>query len=91
MKKIQRTTREAILYLTGKALALCGIIITFDGCFPVAYGPGPPPQPPKYWSDQAPEQVDPITKTITKTKTANHELYEQTTEINAQDDSADRR
>ena len=87
MKKIQRTTREAILYLTGKALALCGIIITFDGCFPVAYGPGPPPQPPKYWSDQAPEQVDPITKT----KTANHELYEQTTEINAQDDSADRR
>jgi len=89
MKKIQRTTREAILYLTGKALTLCGVAAALSSCL-VKYGPGPTPKP-DYWADQAPEQVDPIAKTTTKTKTANHELYEQTTEINAQDDSADRR
>ena len=85
MKKIQRTTREAILYLTGKALTLCGIAAALSSCL-VKYGPGPNPKP-DYWSDQAPEVVDPITKT----KTTNNVEYEQSTEINTQDYSVERR
>lgn len=83
MKKIQRTTREAILYLTGKILTLCGITAALSSCL-VMYGPGPTPRP-DYWSDQAPEQVDPISKTTNNTQ------YEQDPEISTEDDSADRR
>lgn len=95
MKKIQRTTREAIIYLTSKALVLCGVAAAFAGCAPM-YGTPPPPRTyPYYWSDQAPEQVDPLTepktKTITKTETKNNTQYEQTAEISTEDGSADRR
>ena len=89
MKKIQRTTREAILYLTGKILTLCGITAALSSCL-VMYGPGPTPRP-DYWSDQAPEQVEPLTKTNTKTKNHNEQQYEQDPEISTEDDSADRR
>jgi len=86
MKKPQLLLRKAVLLAVGKALALCGIIITFDGCFPVAYGPGPPPQPPKYWSDREPEMVNPLNK-----NTANNLEYEQTPDISTQDGTEDRR
>lgn len=85
MKKIQRTTREAILYLTGKILTLCGITAALSSCL-VMYGPGPTPRP-DYWSDQAPEQVDPLTNKDSK----NNTQYEQDSEISTEDDSADRR
>ena len=85
MKKIQRTTREAILYLTGKALTLCGIAAALSSCL-VKYGPGPNPKP-DYWSDQAPEVVDPLDKKNSEKTTP----YEQSTEINAEDYSADHR
>lgn len=85
MKKIQRTTREAIVYLAGKALTLCGITAALSACL-VKYGPAGEPHP-DYWSDQAPEQVEPLTKT----KTTNNTQYEQDPEISTQDDTADRR
>ena len=85
MKKIQRTTREAILYLTGKALTLCGIATALSSCV-LMYGPGPNPKP-DYWSDQAPEVVDPLDKKNSEKTTP----YEQSTEISTQDDTADRR
>lgn len=86
MKKPQLLLRKVVLKAAGKALALCGIILTFDGCFPVAYGPGPPPQPPEYWSDQEPELTNPLNK-----NTENNLEYEQTPKTDAQDGSADRR
>ena len=86
MKKPQLLLRKAVLLAAGKALALFGVIITCDGCFPVAYGPGPPPQPPQYWSDQEPEMTNPLNK-----NTENNLEYEQTPDISTQDGSADRR
>lgn len=86
MKKLQLLLRKVVLKAAGKALALCGIILSFDGCFPVAYGPGPPPQPPEYWSDQEPELTNPLNK-----NTENNLEYEQTPKTDAQDGSADRR
>lgn len=86
MKKPQLLLRKVVLKAAGKALALCGIILTFDGCFPVAYGPGPPPQPPEYWADQEPELTNPLNK-----NTENNLEYEQTPKTDAQDGSADRR
>ena len=86
MKKPQLLLRKVVLKAAGKALALFGVIITCDGCFPVAYGPGPPPQPPQYWSDQAPEMTNPLSKNAEK----NIE-HEQTPKTDAQDGSADRR
>ena len=86
MKKPQLLLRKVVLKAAGKALALCGIILTFDGCFPVAYGPGPPPQPPKYWSDQEPEMTNPLNK-----NTENNLEYEQTPDISTQDGIEDRR
>ena len=87
MKKIQRTTREAIIYLTSKALVLCGVAAVFAGCAPM-YGTPPLPRTyPYYWSDQAPEQVDPLSDKDSK----NNKQYEQDPEISTQDNSADRR
>ena len=87
MKKIKRTTHEAIIYLTSKALVLCGVAAAFAGCAPM-YGTPPPPRTyPFYWSDQAPEVVDPLDKKNLEKTTP----YEQSTEINAEDHSADRR
>ena len=86
MKKPQLLFRKVVLKAAGKALALFGVIITCDGCFPVAYGPGPPPQPPQYWSDQEPEMTNPLNK-----NTENNLEYEQTPDISTQDGSADRR
>ena len=87
MKKIQRTTREAIIYLTSKALVLCGVAAAFAGCAPM-YGTPPLPRTyPYYWSDQAPEQVDPLSDKDSK----NNKQYEQDPEISTEDDSVDRR
>ncbi|MBO7546420.1 MAG: hypothetical protein J6T19_06945 [Paludibacteraceae bacterium] len=86
MKKPQLLLRKVVLKATGKALALFGVIITFDGCFPVAYGPGPPPQPPQYWSDQEPEMTNPLNK-----NTENNLEYEQTPDISTQNGIEDRR
>ena len=87
MKKIKRTTHEAIIYLTSKALVLCGVAAAFAGCAPM-YGTPPPPRTyPFYWSDQAPEVVDPLDKKNSEKTTP----YEQSTEISTQDDTADRR
>lgn len=87
MKKIQRTTREAIIYLTSKALVLCGVAAAFAGCAPM-YGTPPLPRTyPYYWSDQAPEQVYPLSDKDSK----NNKQYEQDPEISTQDNSADRR
>ena len=87
MKKIKRTTHEAIIYLTSKALVLCGVAAAFAGCAPM-YGTPPPPRTyPFYWSDQAPEQVDPITDKDSK----NNTQYEQAPEISTEDGSEDRR
>ena len=77
MKKPQLLLRKVVLKAAGKALALFGVIITFDGCFPVAYGPGPSPQP---------EMTNPLSKNAEK----NIE-HEQTPKTDAQDGSADRR
>ena len=85
MKKIQRKTREAILYLTGKALILSGVVATLSCCANM-YGPAPL-KTPDYWADQAPEQVDPITDKDSK----NNTQYEQDSEISTEDGSADRR
>ena len=86
MKKPQLLLRKVVLKAAGKALALFGVIITCDGCFPVAYGPGPLPQPPQYWSDQAPEMTNPLNK-----NTENNLEYEQTPDISTQDGTEDRR
>ena len=86
MKKPQLLLRKVVLKAAGKALALCGIINTCDGCFPVAYGPGPPPQPPQYWSDQEPEMTNPLNK-----NTENNLEYEQTPDISTQNGIEDRR
>lgn len=86
MKKPQLLLRKVVLKAAGKALALFGVIITFDGCFPVAYGPGPPPQPPQYWSDQEPEMTNPLNK-----NTENNLEYEQTPDISTQNGIEDRR
>ena len=85
MKKIQRKTREAILYLTGKALILSGVVATISCCVSM-YGPAPL-KTPDYWSDQAPEQVDPLPDKDSK----NNKQYEQTAEISTEDGSVDRR
>ena len=87
MKKIQRKTREAVFFLAGKALVLCGVAAAFAGCAPM-YGTPPLPRTyPYYWSDQAPEQVDPLSDKDSK----NNKQYEQDPEISTQDNSADRR
>ena len=85
MKKIQRKTREAVFFLAGKALVLCGVAAALSSCMNM-YGT-PPLKTPDYWSDQAPEQVDPLSDKDSK----NNKQYEQDPEISTQDNSADRR
>lgn len=84
MKKASIIARKAIVFATGKAITLLGIVVSLNSCL-MKYG-SPPPQPPQYWSDQAPEMTNPLSKNAEK----NIE-HEQTPETDAQDGSIDRR
>ena len=55
MKKASIIARKAIVFATGKAITLLGIVVSLNSCL-MKYG-SPPPQPPKYWSDREPEMV----------------------------------
>lgn len=84
MKKASIIARKAIVFATGKAITLLGIVVSLNSCL-MKYG-SPPPQPPKYWSDREPEMVNPLNK-----NTANNLEYEQTPDISTQDGTEDRR
>ncbi len=64
MKKSKKLLYKALIFLTGKAIMLCGVAFTTTTCV-TKYGPGPDPVP-DYWSDQAPELTN------------NDQQYEQT-------------
>lgn len=84
MKKASIIARKAIVFATGKAITLLGIVVSLNSCL-MKYG-SPPPQPPKYWSDREPEMVTPLNK-----NTENNLEYEQTPDISTQDGTEDRR
>lgn len=84
MKKASIIARKAIVFATGKAITLLGIVVSLNSCL-MKYG-SPPPQPPKYWSDREPEMVNPLNK-----NTDNNLKYEQTPDISTQDGTEDRR
>lgn len=84
MKKASIIARKAIVFATGKAITLLGIVVSLNSCL-MKYG-SPPPQPPKYWSDREPEMVNPLNK-----NTVNNLEYEQTPDISTQDGTEDRR
>lgn len=84
MKKASIIARKAIVFATGKAITLLGIVVSLNSCL-MKYG-SPPPQPPKYWSDREPEMVNPLNK-----NTENNLEYEQTPDISTQDGTEDRR
>lgn len=84
MKKTGNIARKAIIFATGKTIALLGIVASLNSCL-MKYG-SPPPQPPEYWSDQEPEMVNPLNK-----NTDNNLKYEQTPDISTQDGIEDRR
>ena len=84
MKKASIIARKAIVFATGKAITLLGIVVSLNSCL-MKYG-SPPPQPPKYWSDREPEMVNPLNK-----NTDNNLKYEQTPDISTQDGIEDRR
>ena len=84
MKKASIIARKAIVFATGKAITLLGIVVSLNSCL-MKYG-SPPPQPPKYWSDREPEMVNPLNKNA-----ENNLEYEQTPDISTQDGIEDRR
>ena len=84
MKKASIIARKAIVFATGKAITLLGIVVSLNSCL-MKYG-SPPPQPPKYWSDREPEMVNPLNKNA-----ENNLEYEQTPDISTQDGTEDRR
>ena len=84
MKKARFIVSKAIVFATGKAIALLGIVVSLNSCL-MKYG-SPPPQPPEYWSDQEPEMTNPLNK-----NTENNLEYEQTPDISTQNGIEDRR